>query len=89
MTRATAIAEATFLTPPECAQLLRVDPHTVANWISNGELRASNLARRGSTRPRWRIHRADLESFLAARAAIPRHEQAPKRRRPAEYHEWV
>lgn len=56
-----------YLTPPEAAKLLRVDPETVIGWIRAGELRASNLARRGTTRPRFRIAREAIDAFLAGR----------------------
>ncbi len=60
-----------FLTPPEAAKLLRVDPSTVIGWIKSGELPASNLASRSATRPRWRISREALEEFLAGREPRP------------------
>ena len=64
-------------TPPKAAKVLRVDPETIRELIRSGELRASNLARRGSTRPRWRISREALEEFLAGRGPRP----AVKRKR--------
>lgn len=70
-----------YLTPPEAAKLLRVDPSTVIGWIRSGELRAVNLARRDAKRPRWRISRAAIEHFLAGRAAVPRRLPAKRRRR--------
>jgi excisionase family DNA binding protein len=66
-----AAVEPIYLTPPEVARLLRVDVHSVLAWVRNGELRASNVASRSSTRPRWRVHRGDVEAFMAARAATP------------------
>lgn len=60
-----------FLTPPEAAKLLRVDPATVISWIKSAELPASNLASRSATRPRWRISREALETFLAGREPRP------------------
>ena len=65
-------------TPPKAAKVLRVDPETIRELIRSGELRASNLARRGSTRPRWRISREALEEFLAGREPRP---AAKKKRR--------
>lgn len=67
-----------YLTPPEAAKLLRVDPETVIGWIRAGELRASNLARRGTTRPRFRIAREAIDAFLAGREV---HRRATPRKR--------
>ncbi len=67
-----------YLSPPAIAERLGVSPEKVIRWIARGELRAVNLADRLGGRPRWRVSQADLESFLAARAAQPR----PGRRRP-------
>ena len=64
-------------TPPKAAKVLRVDPETVRGWIESGELRASNVASRSATRPRWRISREALEEFLAGREPRP----AVKKRR--------
>lgn len=60
-----------YSTPPEAAEVLRVDPDTVRGWIESGELAASNLASRTATRPRWRISREALEAFLAGREPRP------------------
>ena len=60
-----------FFSPPAVAELLQVDPGTVRGWIVSGELRASNLASRSATRPRWRISREALEQFLAGRELRP------------------
>lgn len=60
-----------WATPPEIAKALRVDPSTVLSWVKTGELRASNLASRSATRPRWRISREALEAFLAGREPRP------------------
>lgn len=65
-------------TPPKAAKVLRVDPETIRELIRSGELRASNLASRSATRPRWRISREALEEFLAGREPRP---PAKKKRR--------
>lgn len=75
--------ERPYLTPPEAAELLGVCAEKVCGFIRAGELRASNVATRVGGRPRWRIHRADLETFLAARANEPPARPA-KRRAPAQ-----
>lgn len=79
-----------MLTPPEAAERVAVDPHKIIGFIRSGELPASDLASAGSRRPRYRIHVADLEAFLAKRAAgpVPR---ATRRRRtalPAGFNEY-
>ena len=85
-----ADAEPIYLTPPEVARLLRVDAHSVLDWIRNGELRASNVASRTSTRPRWRVHRGDVDAFcLAARAATPPPPRAKRPRRQADFRMYI
>jgi excisionase family DNA binding protein len=82
-------SEPIYLTPPEVARLLRVDVHSVLAWVRNGELRASNVASRASTRPRWRVHRRDIDAFLAARAATPPPPRAKRPRRQADFEIYV
>jgi excisionase family DNA binding protein len=89
MSRGPATNEQVYLTPPEVARILRVDVHSILAFVRNGELLGTNVARRGSSRPRWRIHRADLEAFLASRAAIPPPPRGPPRKRKLEYQQWV
>lgn len=63
------------LTPKEIAQLLRVKLDTVLAWIHRGELPAINVAKRPSTRPRYRVKTSDFEAFQekrAAKVAVPR-----------------
>jgi hypothetical protein len=61
-----------WITPPRLAAQLGVDVHAILAWIKAGELRAVNLAvNANGKRPRWKIGVADLESFLARRAATP------------------
>jgi excisionase family DNA binding protein len=52
---------ATYLNVKEVATLLRVCPKTVRRWIQAGDLPAMRLGRD------WRIARADLRAFVAAR----------------------
>ncbi|WP_146435315.1 helix-turn-helix domain-containing protein [Blastopirellula retiformator] len=56
------IAERRF-TPAEVAKSYGVHEHKVHEWIRSGELRATNVARRGSTKPRWKIRASDWEAF--------------------------
>ncbi|MFH1922715.1 MAG: helix-turn-helix domain-containing protein [Planctomycetota bacterium] len=67
------------LTPPQVANRLRVSPEKVIAWIRAGELRAIDVASRGSRRSRYRIDPADLAVFENQRAVITR--PAPSRRR--------
>ncbi|MCK6477198.1 MAG: helix-turn-helix domain-containing protein [Phycisphaerales bacterium] len=70
-----------WLTPPEVAALLRIRLEKVLGWVRDGRLLAVNVAADGSSRPRWRISRAALELFLAARSNRPAGAAAPSRRR--------
>jgi excisionase family DNA binding protein len=71
-----------YLSPPEAGERLGVAAEKVIAWIKAGELRATNVATRLGGRPRWRIHEADLEAFLAARSAVSA--SAPTRRTPRQ-----
>jgi excisionase family DNA binding protein len=75
--------EREYLTPPQAATLLGVHHDSVLTWIHSGELRASDLTATRGARPRWRIHRADLEAFLQRRAAKPpaKRQTRPRRQR--------
>ena len=57
------------LTPKEIASLLKVKLDTVLAWIHRGELLAINVAKRPSTRPRYRVRATDFEAFQEKRAA--------------------
>lgn len=48
-----------FLTIQEVAELLKVNPQTVYNWIDRGEISAVRLGKR-----RVRIRQADLDAFI-------------------------
>lgn len=56
-------AESTFLTVPEVAALLRVDPATVRRWCASKTLAASKPGRD------YRITRAAVDDLLAGRRA--------------------
>jgi excisionase family DNA binding protein len=73
------------LTPPELACILRVDVHTVLDWIRSGQLRAVNVGS-GRKRPRWRIDPADVTVFEASRTAQP---QVPTHRRKKAASGWT
>ena len=52
-----------WLTPPQLAAELAVKPSSVLAWIRGGELRAIDVSRPGSRRPRFRIHCSDIIAF--------------------------
>jgi excisionase family DNA binding protein len=54
-----------LLTVPETAAELRVHRDTVYALISDGRLKAHNLAKPGA-RSKTRIHRDDLNTFIAS-----------------------
>ena len=72
-----------YLTPPAVARLLGIKPERVIEFIRAGELRAVDVARRGSMRPRYRISPDALAAFEAARSVTPlpkpsrRHRESP------------
>lgn len=76
-----------LLTPPQVAQRLRIKPERVIAMIRSGELRGSDVASRGSRRPRYRIDPADLAAWLAGRAVVAATRPIP-RRRPANVIEF-
>ena len=54
-----------YLTVGEVAELLRVKPETVREWLRSGELRGLNLG------GRWRVLWGDLQGFLKDRQNKP------------------
>lgn len=73
-----------YLTTRQVAEMLAVDIGKVGDWLASGDLVGVNVATTsGGIRPRWRISRAALDSFLAARQT---HQpaQSPPRRRQAK-----
>jgi excisionase family DNA binding protein len=78
-------------TTSEVAARLRVGEDKIRTAIANGELKAVDLAARGSKRPRWRISPEDLEAFLAARASggsKPAPRPAPRRTLKSSGKQW-
>ena len=55
------------LTPPDIARELKIKPSKVLAWIASGELVAFNVATKLGGRPRWRVPRPALDTFLAGR----------------------
>ena len=64
-----------WLTIPEVAGILKVDPETVRRWIRAGELPYLDL---GSARAGYRVRRSDLQRFAEQRYRVP-HPLAPKK----------
>lgn len=48
-----------------------VGEHTVLGWINSGELRAINVARTTSKRPKYRISEPALKAFEELRSTAP------------------
>ena len=72
-----------MLTPPQVAERLGVSPEKVRGWIEKEKLAATNVARDGSARPRWRIDEKDLEKFEKSRQPTkPRPAQQKRRKKP-------
>lgn len=76
-----AAAESVYLTPPEIARRLRVSQAKVLAWIHSGRLPAVNTSG-GCERPRYRVHEADLEAFLAGLAVHAAPPATRRRRAP-------
>jgi hypothetical protein len=74
----------TKFTPPEVARAWGMKPATIIALIRSGELRAIDVARRGSRRPRYRIDKADLIAYEQSRAAVPTTKVQRRRRRQPE-----
>ncbi|HUE74867.1 MAG TPA: helix-turn-helix domain-containing protein [Pirellulaceae bacterium] len=68
------------MTPKEVAELCRVTPDKVLDWIHDGALLAVNLARHAGGKARWRVSHDDLRDFLRRRRSQPP-APAPKRKR--------
>lgn len=62
------LAARTWLSPPQVARERNIRTSKVLAWIRSGELVAVNYATRRGGRPRWRVSRAALDSFDAARS---------------------
>jgi excisionase family DNA binding protein len=72
-----------FLTPQDVATRLGIDVEGVLSMIHSGQLRACNVARPGTTRPRWRISVDDLLAWIGSRRNRPPEQATRRRRRPA------
>jgi excisionase family DNA binding protein len=54
-----------FLTTEEVADIMRVKPATVRDWLRRGLLRGVSIQRS------WRIPRSELERFVQSRYGAP------------------
>ena len=72
-----------MLTVIQIADELGIDRETVTGWIVSKQLAATNVCRSAAAKkPRWRIRRSDLETFLATRSNRPAEAtQQPLKRR--------
>lgn len=73
-----------FLAVADVAERLALDPSSVLALIRSGVLPAVDVALTGTTRRRWRIAVADLESFLLARRSSPPSRRRNRRRRQSD-----
>jgi len=70
-----------WLSPPQVAKQLGVDPAKVIGWLRRGELVGVNVADRLGGRPRYRIDPAELAAFLQRRSTArdPKPTRHPRR----------
>ena len=82
--------ELDHLSPPEVAEILGVGHCKVLGWILRGELRAADLCTVRGQRPRYKIARVDLDTFLARRSTTaelkPRRQSRKKDKKIIEYY---
>jgi predicted site-specific integrase-resolvase len=74
--------EQSHLTPRTICESLDIGIEPVLAWIHSGQLRASNISN-SPLRPRWRIAKDDLKTFLEHRSNQQKgHDRPAARRRP-------
>jgi hypothetical protein len=76
----TKIVNRTHTTPPVLADEIGCNVSSILTWIHSGELKAVNVGH--ARRPRWRISRADWQTFLDSRSNQAQPDETP-RNRPA------
>lgn len=59
------------LTPAQLAEIWQTSTDKIGVLIRSGELRAINIAKRTSRRPRYLIDPADVEAFERSRQVVP------------------
>jgi len=70
-----------YLTVAIASKMMMVRPDHTCSLIAAGELKASNIASKNSTRPRWIIKQSDFDAFLDARS---NQKKKPAKKKPAK-----
>lgn len=70
-----------YLSVPEIAEMLGVGQAKVLGWIRTDQLTATDVSSNRNERPRWRISKSALESFLARRSTSRQPEPSKRRRK--------
>lgn len=78
----TPSADPQFLSVADVAASLAVSADTVLAWIHSRSLIATDVSRGRGERPRWRIDRAALDTFIAARSTSSPASPPVRSRRP-------
>lgn len=66
-----AIVDRQKVSVPRLSKEWGVSAAKIVAFIRSGELRAVDLATKGSTRPRYLIDRGDIAAFEASRQVVP------------------
>jgi hypothetical protein len=74
---------ARWLTVPQVARRLAVNPEKIRAWLRSRQLAGVNIALSPHGRPRWRISEKALSDFLAMRQGQPSTAGQSKGRRRA------
>lgn len=71
-----------YLQLSEVAETLAVSADTVRAWIKKGELKATDVSlTRGSQKPRLRVLKEDLDTFLTLRTvSVKTQQRGPKKK---------
>ena len=84
------LPEREWHSPPEIAARIGKRPEYIVAEIQAGRLPAGDFASAGASRPRYRIHRDDLEGWIERRRVVPPAKPVPLRpRTPAGVREYV
>ena len=65
-----------------------VGEHTVLGWIRRGELKAINVSRKPTGRPKWRVTQEALQEFELARTPTPTPPRTRRRKRAGDVIEF-
>lgn len=80
--------EPTHMTPRDICDEIQIGMDPVLEWIHSRQLKATNVSN-SSTRPRWRIAKADLAAFLEQRSNQLKSKCKPRERRPRPKKKYV